>query len=157
MRTNSMIKTFEHWQALHRWLSRGLEFSAHRPSVHSLPSSAFTVFKGHGTLFDLYRQQTHMDYTYIYPLKTLIHIKQFILKIKKKGSKREKSGVVLQHCDPSTWEAKVDGSVWGLPGQPGLYRGILSHHPQKQKHEIRIHMRVTFATCQPDSPREYPR
>ena len=98
-----------------------------------------------------------MDYTYIYPLKTLIHIKQFILKIKKKGSKREKSGVVLQWFDSSTWEAKVGGSVWGLLGQLGLFRGILSYHQQQQKHEIKIHMRVSFATCQPDSPREYPR
>ena len=65
--------------------------------------------------------------------------------------------MVLQCFDPSTWEAKVDGSVWRILRQPGVYWGMLSHHPQQQKHEIKIHMRVSFATCQPDSPREYPR
>jgi hypothetical protein len=45
----------------------------------------------------------------------------------------------------------------GTSGQPVLYRGILSHHHQQQKDEIRIHMRVTFATHRPDSPCEHPR
>jgi hypothetical protein len=47
-----------------------------------------------------------MDYThthiYIYAQKTLIHRKQLNLKIENKNKKRGKSGVVLQHFDPST-------------------------------------------------------